>query len=345
MSNPAVVVVGGGLAGTVLGRTLQNRGWDLELFHHPQPGAATPVAAGLWNPINFFRLIPGWRVEESLASMLEFFEAEEQAFGQTFLHPMPYGQPLFNADHLFQWEGAVQRFPRWLDLQRDSLPGLENLERLWGGIKAWGLVREAGWLDVAAYIHACHRLWESQGRLNPTLWKPNSTDHGIPWVDARGVFARSEHDVLARLKPTQGELVEFTLSNGPASIMIKRDLFLQPLGQDRYRAGATFEWQNCSPLPTREGQAQLRAGLVQLLGQDLSGACDFEYKAGIRPSSHDRRPYVGRHHYEDKRWVFNGFGAKGVLLAPLMAKELASTMEGQDQVHAEAKVGRLKPIP
>lgn len=144
MSKPAVVVVGGGLAGTVLGRTLQNRGWQLELFHHPQPGAATPVAAGLWNPINFFRLIPGWRVEESLASMLEFFEAEEQAFGQTFLHPMPYGQPLFNADHLFQWEGAVQRFPRWLELQRDSLPGLENLERLWGGVKAWGLVREAG---------------------------------------------------------------------------------------------------------------------------------------------------------------------------------------------------------
>ncbi|MFM9143715.1 MAG: hypothetical protein ACKOPP_06940, partial [Bacteroidota bacterium] len=86
MSTPTVVVVGGGLAGTVLGRTLQNRGWELELIDHPQPGAATLVAAGLWNPINFFRLIPGWRVEEALAAMMAFFEAEEKALGESFLH-------------------------------------------------------------------------------------------------------------------------------------------------------------------------------------------------------------------------------------------------------------------
>jgi len=345
LSKPTVVVVGGGLAGTVLGRTLQNRGWELELIDHPQPGAATLVAAGLWNPINFFRLIPGWRVEEALAAMMAFFEAEEKDLGESFLHPMPYLQPIFRPDHVQQWEGATNRYPRWLALQGETPPDLAKLERLWGGVKAWGLVREAGWLDVAAYIQACHRLWASQGRLTQAMWDTGKATRDQVWVDARGVFGHTADGLLERLKPTQGELVEFTLPNGPSSAMIKRDLFLQPLGQDRYRAGATFEWQKCSPVPTMEGQAQLQVGLVQLLGQDLSGAYDLVYKAGIRPSSHDRRPYVGRHPEGGQRWVFNGFGAKGVLLAPLMALELASTMEGMDQLHPEATVARLTPAP
>jgi glycine/D-amino acid oxidase-like deaminating enzyme len=176
------------------------------------------------------------------------------------------------------------------------------------------------------------------------LWTEAEQVERSSVVDARGVFAHSGSEFLARLKPTKGELVEFTLPNGPASVMIKRDLFLQPLGGDRYRAGATFEWHDFSPGSTEQGKAKLQAGLVQLLGEDLSGAYDFEYKAGLRPASHDRRPYVGAHPGGGNRWVFNGFGAKGVLLAPLLASELTAAMEGKGVLNPEADTKRLGPF-
>jgi len=342
LDSPSVVIVGAGLAGTVLGRTLQKRGWSVQIFQHNKPGSATPVAAGLWNPINFFRLTPGWRVEEALPAMRDFFEAEEKDLGQPFLNHRPYVQPLLHHEHRIHWQDAASKHPRWLDAdwQGAGKAGLERFERAWG-VRAWGLVREAGWLDVEAYVRACCLRWQSQGQWVDAHWNEEYPRGHAHVVDARGVFAQHADRFLARLKPAQGELVEFTLPNGPSSVMIKRDLFLQPLGQDRYRAGATFEWQECSPVPTAQGQAKLRAGLVQLLGEDLSGAYDFEYKAGIRPAAHDRRPYVGAHPHGNQRWVFNGFGAKGVLLAPLLAGELAAAMEGHGHLNPESDTKRL----
>ena len=345
MDRPSVVVVGAGLAGTVLGRTLQKRGWSVRIYQQTKPGSATPVAAGLWNPINFFRLIPGWRVEEALPAMLDFFEDEERDLGQIFLNHRPYVQPILHQAHRLQWEDAAAKYPRWLDAhwQGAGDAGLHALERSWG-VLAWGLVREAGWLDVERYIQACRQRWQSQGQWVDALWTETDQVEPSSVVDARGVFAQSEGGYLARMKPTKGELVEFTLPNGPATVMIKRDLFLQPLGGDRYRAGATFEWHDFSADPTAQGKAQLQAGLVQLLGEDLAGAHDFEYKAGIRPASHDRRPYVGAHPVGANRWVFNGFGAKGVLLAPLLAAELAAAMEGKGVLNPEADTKRLGPL-
>jgi len=345
LDSRSVVVVGAGLAGTVLGRTLQRRGWSVQIFQHTRPGAATPVAAGLWNPINFFRLIPGWRVEEALPAMLDFFESEERDLGQPFLNHRPYVQPILHQEHKLQWDAAAANYPRWLEAnwQGAGDAGLHAYERTWG-VLAWGLVREAGWLDVEGYIQACRLRWQSQGRWVDALWTEAEQVERSSVVDARGVFAHSRSEFLARLKPTKGELVEFTLPNGPASVMIKRDLFLQPLGGDRYRAGATFEWQDFSPGSTEKGKAKLQAGLVQLLGEDLSGAYDFEYKAGLRPASHDRRPYVGAHPEGGNRWVFNGFGAKGVLLAPLLASELTAAMEGKGVLNPEADTKRLGPF-
>jgi glycine/D-amino acid oxidase-like deaminating enzyme len=65
----------------------------------------------------------------------------------------------------------------------------------------------------------------------------------------------------------------------------------------------------------------------------------LDYKAGIRPASHDRRPYVGADPVLSNRFVFNGFGAKGVLLAPMMAEELANFMIHHQPLHPESAMG------
>jgi glycine oxidase len=45
-------------------------------------------------------------------------------------------------------------------------------------------------------------------------------------------------------------------------------------------------------------------------------------RGGIRPASSDRRPVIGRHPVYEPLMVCNGLGAKGVMLAPFILKQL-----------------------
>jgi glycine/D-amino acid oxidase-like deaminating enzyme len=45
------IIVGGGLAGSILALELINRGADLLLIDRPLAGAASPIAAGIANPV------------------------------------------------------------------------------------------------------------------------------------------------------------------------------------------------------------------------------------------------------------------------------------------------------
>ncbi|HNS43565.1 MAG TPA: hypothetical protein PKN22_12475, partial [Taishania sp.] len=64
--------------------------------------------------------------------------------------------------------------------------------------------------------------------------------------------------------------------------------------------------------------------------------------AGIRPTTVDRRPLMGLHPEFNKLAVFNGLGAKGFLLAPLLSKEMcAYLLEGKD-LDKECVLQRIK---
>lgn len=361
-TNRSVVIVGAGLAGTILGRTLERRGISIQIWDQPSPGAASQVAAGIWCPINFHRLIPGWRVEEAVPKMLAFFGEEERRLGLKFLHPIPYWKPLIEDEQVMHWRRKIEEYPDWLDLREgDDYTNLLNRVCQHWDVRAWGVIKASGWFDVERYLYACREDWVHKGCLHEGFYpekklKENPTDGAPPTVvDARGFYAWQElqekrrhqayHDEhppkrsVASMRPAQGELVEFELEGWPEDIMLKKELFIQPLGHNRFRAGATFEWNLLSPVPTVGGRERLNADLQKMLGSWWPKARNLQYKAGIRPSSHDRRPYVGADSSMVNRFVFNGFGAKGVLLAPMMAEELVNAMISRQPLHPEAAVG------
>jgi len=358
----SVRIRGGGLAGVVLGRALERLGLSIQIYDYPRPGAASAAAAGIWLPVSLFRLVPGWRVAEAIPAMKAFMQEEEQRLGLELLHPMPYLVPLCRAEQELQWSGAAAKHPAWL---QGPLTGPELTDRLtdrtspvqesvgdatvhWEA-RSWGVVLESGWFDVQAYLEACRMDWTQR-----ECWHVLSSEEEFAvsesfeeevTVDARGYWSCRPG---LPMKPAQGELVEFTLHGWPQNVMLKKELFLQPLGKGRFRAGSTFEWQRLSPVPTPEGRAQLVQGLRSMLGPWWPQVQDLEFRAGIRPASHDRRPYVGRYPAGASTWMFNGFGAKGVLLAPLMAAELAlhlvsgPSQAGTGVLNEEADTARLK---
>jgi glycine oxidase len=73
---------------------------------------------------------------------------------------------------------------------------------------------------------------------------------------------------------------------------------------------------------------QLAAALVPALG-DSTAALQIETWAGLRPSTADGLPVIGRLPYSQRQWIAAGHYRNGILLAPATAVALADLLESK----------------
>jgi glycine/D-amino acid oxidase-like deaminating enzyme len=63
---------------------------------------------------------------------------------------------------------------------------------------------------------------------------------------------------------------------------------------------------------------------------------------GVRPTIKDRRPVIGFHPAHPQLGYFNGFGTKGVSLAPYFARQMADLLTNTIRaVHPEVDIRRF----
>ena len=63
MKKVKYLIVGQGIAGTVLAHTLEDEHLDFHIIHQRQPGESSSVAAGIINPITGKYFIKSWQVD------------------------------------------------------------------------------------------------------------------------------------------------------------------------------------------------------------------------------------------------------------------------------------------
>ena len=115
-------------------------------------------------------------------------------------------------------------------------------------------------------------------------------------------------------------------------------MFIIPLGDHRYRVGATYDNHRLNNLPTEAARNYLLERLRKFL------KVDFEVEAhvaGVRPSVSDRKPLVGRHPQHAQLAVLNGFGSRGVMIAPFAADALYQNLFEGAELDAELDIKRF----
>jgi len=140
------------------------------------------------------------------------------------------------------------------------------------------------------------------------------------------------------LNGTKGELLTIKAPNYKEDNVIKSSVFSIPLGGDLYRIGATYKWKDKTNEPTEESKIELLDKLKTFL------KCDFEvvdHVAGIRPTVVDRRPLVGQHPECKNLYVLNGFGSRGVLIAPYASGQLFNLIEHRIPLEPEINIQRF----
>jgi hypothetical protein len=105
------IILGQGLAGTVLAFRLLERGEEVRIIDDQWKSSSSMVAAGLWNPIVFRRINKSWKADECIAELDLFYPSLEDKLKAKFYRSVP----------IWRIHGSKQEQDLW-DEKKD-LPG------------------------------------------------------------------------------------------------------------------------------------------------------------------------------------------------------------------------------
>jgi glycine/D-amino acid oxidase-like deaminating enzyme len=102
--------------------------------------------------------------------------------------------------------------------------------------------------------------------------------------------------------------------------------------------GATCNWSDKSNLPTENGREELTKKLSQFVKVPFEVV---NHRAGVRPTTADRRPLVGSHSQYKNMFILNGLGTRGVMIAPFVANALFECIENGQHLSSEININRF----
>ena len=311
------LIVGQGLAGTVLGYELLKAGKQFYFIDSPEYLKSSEVAAGLVNPVVFRRMTKSWMVDELYPVMLEIYRGMSEMLGEQFFIPMRILK-VFGAgeEHLWQrkiLENGLESYA-CLDDESKTFP---LLDVPYGS----GWVANGGKLNIKRLLFL-FKLFLTENRLisyeNFEFGHLDVDREKILYRDIEAkkiIFCegyRGEQNPFfdkVKFKLAKGEILDLAIDGYQQDAIINKSVFLMPVGEQRFRLGSTYSWDQMDEVPTIDGRNEL----IGKLEHFFKGNFSIEgHLAGIRPVSHDRRPVMGLHPDFQTVGIFNGLGQKGV---------------------------------
>ena len=139
--------------------------------------------------------------------------------------------------------------------------------------------------------------------------------------------------------PNKGEALIVEIPGLPNLNIYKKSVLLAPLQQDLFWVGSNYIWDFQHADPTPEFKSSTEAALKEWLKIPFK---TIEHRAGIRPATLERRPFVGMHPHYPNVGVLNGMGTKGCSLAPFFARQFADHLLFKTAITPDASVGRFQ---
>lgn len=342
------IIVGLGLAGLAFAEELVAQGKTFVVFEDNSQ-TSSQVAGGMYNPVILKRFTPVWNAKEQLDVALPFYKALEQKLKSLFDEPWPIYRTFKSIEEQNNWFIASDK--PILEEYMDPEPTEVDVEHIEAPFKA-GRLKHTGRIRVKELLHAysaylkAENLWrEETFRYERIITWQDHIEYGglktgkIVFCEGNGIKKNPFFNNLP-LTGTKGELITIHAPELDLNYVIKSAVFIMPLGKDRYKVGATFNWKDKTNTPTPEGRSELEKKLKTVIN------CHYTvvgHEAGVRPTTGDRRPLLGVHPKNDRLAVLNGLGTRGVMIAPLMAKKLYQLIENGRPLEKELDISRFSP--
>src|SRR5210317_361141 len=103
------IIVGQGIAGTLLSSFLLKRGKKLLVVDQFSPSSCSQVAAGIFNPITGRRFVKTWLADEIFPFAADTYMQLEDEMGEKFYHPMTVLRYINDAPERNEFEKKSKR--------------------------------------------------------------------------------------------------------------------------------------------------------------------------------------------------------------------------------------------
>jgi glycine oxidase len=326
------IIVGAGLSGIALAEELTKRGKTIKVFDDKSQSSST-VAGGVYNPVILKRFTLAWNAATQLETAIPFYKALEDKLGVDLVEELPIYRKFNSVEEQNNWFTAADKrsLAPFLDtsLERQLNPCLPSQH-------SFGRVIGTGRINTALLLEKYREFLEAEGAFNFEKFEYDKLEllpEGIIYGNhkARRIvfcegFGLKKNPYFSFL-PLYGNKGEYIIIKAPKlklQVAVKSSVFILPLGDDLYKVGATYNNRDTSEEPTNDAKESLLKKLSEMI------TCEFELVdqvAGIRPATRDRKPIVGRHPEHTQMYCCNGFGSRGVLMAPVIARELVAHLE------------------
>ena len=322
------VIVGQGLAGSVLATTLINRGQSVLVLDNAHSGSSTKVAAGIINPITGHRLnisehfFDYYPIAKDYYRQLEL-DTEQSLFRTIKQTRLIKNQGQYDYLHKRLSETAYQDLFQGSDYsnfdQADfgvidiNQTAVVDTKTLLSATKQWLQSR-------ASYAHYCFDYSEldvSKTRVSIGQWQAKQI------IFCEG-YQAIKNPWLAHLpfKLAKGEILTLDINANRPDRMLSWGHWLVPdePKQTSAKLGSNFIWNDLSLNPSEGSKDKMLDSLKQYTGLHASV---LKHEVGIRPTTTDRKPFIGPLSQLENAYCFNGFGSKGCLLVPYYAALMA----------------------
>lgn len=196
---------------------------------------------------------------------------------------------------------------------------------------------------VDFYLHNkpehIHKSNKWQVDLEPTTI---STKH-IVFAMGRHTFKTYYWDWLP-LKFIKGQVAIFRSTN-PLSFdhSISSLGYMARLGDDHtFVQGSTYEHDFNQVKTDKEGEEYLRKRLRRTLPALEDKVETVDQWAGVRTSTPDYKPILGRHPVHSNLHVFTGLGSKGLLYGKFLANHYGEYLTGETNLYPEVDIARFE---
>ncbi len=341
------IVTGTGLAGSSIAYELVKRGFKVvRVTSSARP--ASMAAYGILNPIHIRNAQLSWKAREIYPIAVSFYQELQEALKQEFFRQTEIFHVLGSEEEAIYWRQQAET-GMLADFCNGEVTYLPD-----SVIKApLGVVKITGalYVDVPLLLHELQRwLATNQSPLlfceaKDQVWSYDASSVRMNNIQARfaiqceGVAAAS-HPLWKNIpfRPCKGEVLTLQFHEPIPKQIFHKKIFLIPQTDGSFKAGATYEWNDLSDVPTLEATREI----LQQVSFITSSSCTVkEQFAGVRPAIADRRPVVGVHPLFSTIAILNGYGSRGLILNPYCCKILTDHLLHHKPIPTELNVQRF----
>lgn len=342
------LIVGAGLSGCLISYRLLEQGHNVRLIDDGK-NASSIVAAGQINPVTFRRMNLGWRTNECFDELEKLYPELENETGKSFFDQLTIRRFFAHQQEVDFWKARVEE----AEYQRHLCPTTSEDDKYPSPHNTFGTgrIQSGAVIRPKEFIAAMHDYFKAhpscvfnEEKLN--YYEIKSEDCSFQENKYQAIifsqgFRNFENPFFGILpvQCTKGQVLKLKVNGLSTDEALNRKCFLIPTRDAHFLAGSTYEWNQPNTEITEEAKATISENLNQLIEEDYQVV---DQKAGVRPTTPDRRPLIGEHPSYPGLYIFNGLGTKGYSLAPLLSKEFVKHLLDGQPLPEEVSIHRFK---